>query len=110
MVATLCDGMDTLGMVATPIKDSQEVLFNQPLINQIFVGDILVDCLHVDLLVSPFVDGLLVGRILVGRSLVNQPFVGQPPFKVVPPWHAIVTNFRNFQHAHPSIKHGFYLV
>jgi hypothetical protein len=30
MVATSCDGVDTLGMVVTPIKDSHEVLFNQP--------------------------------------------------------------------------------
>ncbi len=32
MAATLCDGEDTPGMVTTPIKDSQEDLFHQPLV------------------------------------------------------------------------------
>jgi hypothetical protein len=32
MVATLCDGEDTPGMVTTPIEDSQEDLFYQPLV------------------------------------------------------------------------------
>jgi hypothetical protein len=81
MEATLCHGMNTLGMVATLVEDSQEVLFSQPLINQILVGDIYVDHLHVDLPIGPHVDGLLVGR-----SPINQPPIGQSHVMVVPPW------------------------
>jgi hypothetical protein len=33
MATTLCDRMDTLRMVATLVKDFQEVLFNQPLVD-----------------------------------------------------------------------------
>jgi hypothetical protein len=61
MVTTLCHGMDTLGMVATPIEDSQKVLFSQTLINQILVCNIYVNHLPVDLPIGPPVDGLLVG-------------------------------------------------
>jgi hypothetical protein len=56
----------TLGMVATPIEDSQEVLFNQPPVSQILVGNIYVDHLLVDLHVNPHVDGLPIGSIHVG--------------------------------------------
>jgi hypothetical protein len=79
MATTLCDGVDTPRMVATPIKDSQEVLLSQPSFGQILIGNILVDHLLVDLLVIPPVNGLLVGKI----------FVAQPPIMVVPPWHVI---------------------
>jgi hypothetical protein len=61
MVTTLCDGVDTPKIVGTNVEDSQEALFNQPLIGQVFVGDILVD-----LPIGPLVDGLHVGRILDG--------------------------------------------
>jgi hypothetical protein len=73
-------------MVATPIEDSQEVLFSQPPVNQMSIGNIHVDHLLVDLPIGPLVNGPLVGRIHVGRSLVNQPHV-----MVVPPWHPIAT-------------------
>jgi hypothetical protein len=61
MATTLCHGVDTLRMVVTPIEDSHEVLFNQPLINQIPVGNIFVNHLLVDLHIGPLIDGLLVG-------------------------------------------------
>jgi hypothetical protein len=32
MATTLCDGVDTPRIVVTPIKDSHEVLFSQPLV------------------------------------------------------------------------------
>jgi hypothetical protein len=56
MVATLCDDMDTPGMVATPIEDSWEVLFYQPLVGQILVGNIPINHLFVDLLMGALVD------------------------------------------------------
>jgi hypothetical protein len=58
MAATLCDGEDTPGMVTTPIEDSKEVLFYQPLVGQILVGNIHVDHLFVDLHVGAPIDGL----------------------------------------------------
>jgi hypothetical protein len=85
MATTLCDGVDTIRMVATPIEDSQEVLFSQPPINQISIGDIHVDHLLVDQPIGPPVNGPLVGKIHVCRSLVSQPHVGQPHIMVVPP-------------------------
>jgi hypothetical protein len=63
--------MHTLRMVATLIKDFQEVLFNQPLVDSIHIGNIFINHLLVDLLIEPPIYGLHVGRILVGRSLVN---------------------------------------
>jgi hypothetical protein len=70
-------------MVATPIKDSQKLLFNQPLVGQIFIGNIPIDHLLVDLFVGPHVNGLLVGKIIVG----------QLPVMVVPPWHVVAAKF-----------------
>jgi hypothetical protein len=58
MATTLCDGVDTPRMVATPTEDSQEVLFYQPLVGQIFVIDMHVDHLFVDLHVGAPIDGL----------------------------------------------------
>lgn len=83
MVTTLCEGVDTPGMVAKRVKDFQEVLFNQPLVDQIPISDILVDHLPVDLPVGPIVNGLHVGRMLVGQPLVM----------MVPPWHVVVAKF-----------------
>jgi hypothetical protein len=102
MATTLCDGMDTLGMVVTPIKDSHEVLSNQPLVGQIPIGDILVDHLLVDLPIGPPVDGLFINRIHVGRSPINQPHVGQPLVMVVPPWHATIAKLQELP-THPHI-------
>jgi hypothetical protein len=93
---TLCDGMDTPGMVAKPIKNYREVLFYQPRVGQIFVGNINVDHLYVDLPVGAHVDGLPIG---------------QPLVMVVPFWHVATPHgSKSFQHTHPSIEHGFYLV
>jgi hypothetical protein len=83
MEATLCDGVDTPGMVVIFVEDSQEVLFSQPLVDQILVGDILINHLPIDLLVGPLVNELLVGKIPIGRSPISQPLI-----MVVPPWHA----------------------
>ncbi len=70
LAATLCDGVDTPGMVATLVKDSHKVLFSQPPISQIPISDI-------------HVNGLFVGKI----------HVGQPLAMVVPPWHVTPTKF-----------------
>jgi hypothetical protein len=97
MATTLCDGMDTLGMVVTPIKDSHEVLSNQPLVGHIPIGNILVD-----LLTGPPVNGLSISRIHVSRSPINQPHVGQPLVMLVPPWHATIAKFQELP-THPHI-------
>jgi hypothetical protein len=58
-------------MVATPIKDSQEVLFSQPPIGHILVDDIFVDHLLVNLLVSLSMDYLLAGYLVVDPLSAN---------------------------------------
>jgi hypothetical protein len=88
MATTLCGGMDTLGMVATPIEDSKEVLFCQPPVIQIFADDIPFDHLSVDLLVGAFVDGVVIG---------------QPLVMAVPPWHVEVAKFYEIL-THPPIN------
>jgi hypothetical protein len=83
MVTTLCDGVDTVGMVVKHVEDSQKVLFSQPPVDQIRIGNIHVDHLPLNLPVGPLVNGLHVGRIPIGQPLVM----------VVPPWHVIITKF-----------------
>jgi hypothetical protein len=92
MAATLCDGVDTLRMVTTLVKDSQVVLFSQPQVNETHIINILVNHLPIDLPMGPPFDGLFVGRIPIG----------QPPIMVVPPWHVIIAKFQELP-THPPI-------
>jgi hypothetical protein len=90
--------MDTPWMVATPIKDSQEVLFSRPPIGHIHVNNILVDHLFVDLFVSLLMDYLLARYLLVDHLSANHLLwwyhLGMPQ----------QPNSRNFQHVYPSIN------
>jgi len=91
MAATLCDGVDTLRMVATLVEDSQ-VVFSQPQVNETHIINILVNHLLVDLPMGPPFDGLSVDRISID----------QPPIMVVPPWHVVITKFQELL-THPPI-------
>jgi hypothetical protein len=57
-------------MLATLVKDSQEVLFSQPLFSWILVVNIFVNHLHVDLPIGQPIQGLLLADHLSANQLL----------------------------------------